>query len=150
MSDTNENKTEETEGKSSLIGVNPLAWLSDEEKKSVLDENKETVTKAEEKTAEVQSGSTSYQVDLESAVTIRDVAELLDELNNIDAGIIEIVFECAQIEKTDAAALQLLTGYYLFAIEEGKQVVWNNPSEAFCYSVNLLGLSDIINVSLAA
>lgn len=176
MSDSNENITDETEESSSLIGVDPLAWLSDEEKQTVLEQSKEqgapvgeeSIASEEENNAveetvaaseelpETESNSAeetdknSYTVNLESSVTIRDVAELMDELSFIDPSISEVIFECAQVEKTDAAALQLLTGYYLFAIEEGKTVVWNNPTEALCHAVNLLGLSDIINVSLAA
>lgn len=157
MSDSNENKTNETEDNGSLIGVDPLAWLSDEEKQSVLEESKqqeaviaEDSSNEEKDITPEETVKTSYTVNLEEAITIRDVAELMDELSFIDAGVTEVIFECAQIEKTDAAALQLLTGYYLFAIEEGKKVVWNNPSETFCHSINLLGLGDIVNVSLAA
>ena len=178
MSDANENEVNEKEADTNLIGVDPLAWLSDEEKQSVLQESQkkeeavsseetddetnevmaemETVAEAEEEEAEKESVSveaenkSSYTVKLESAVTIRDAAELMDELSFIDAGVKEIIFDCDQIEKTDAAALQLLTGYYLFAIEDGKKVVWNNPSDAFCHSVSLLGLDDIIKISQAA
>ena len=174
MSDINENKDSEAEADSSLIGVDPLAWLSDEEKETVLQQSQEqetqdsvpenieetTVAKeimsepdenVEEETKELeQADKTTYTVSLEDAVTIRDVAELMDELSFISEETKEVVFDCSNIEKTDAAALQLLTGYYLFAIEEGKTVTWNNPTEAFCHAVSLLGLDDIINISLAA
>ncbi|MGB1800081.1 MAG: STAS domain-containing protein [Gammaproteobacteria bacterium] len=154
MNETEENKVSE-EDNSSLIGVDPLAWLSDEEKQSVLEENKEEVvndnsSEQEENSLEDESDKTTYTVNFENTITIRDVEELMDEFSFIDASVTKVVFECAEVDKTDAAAMQLLTAYYLFAMEEGKEVVWNNPSEMFCHSFSLLGLNEIINLSLAA
>lgn len=150
MSDEIEN----TENKSNLIGVDPLAWLSDEEKKSVLNESKEAaaVTTEESSVAEnhkEQEGS-SYLIKLNDAVTIRNITELMEELNSINPDKTELVFESEKIEKVDAAALQLLSGFYLFSIEAGKKVVWDKPSEAFCSAVKLLGLNDIINLPSTA
>lgn len=157
MSDIEEDKVNE-EDNCKFIGVDPLAWLSDEEKQSVIEESKSQIEAEnssdnlakEEVSLEGENDNTSYTIDLENTITIRDVAELMDELSFIDVSVTKIIFECAEVDKTDAAAMQLLTGYSLFAIEEGKKVVWNNPSEVFCHSINLLGLGDIINVPLAA
>ncbi len=134
MSDETENNID----KSSLIGVDPLAWLSEEEKASVLNESKS------------KAANEPYLIKLNSAITIRDITELMAELNSIDPNEMELVFESDQVEKVDAAALQLLSGFYLFAIEAGKKVVWKKPSEALCSAVELLGLKDIINLPSAA
>lgn len=169
MSDSDNNEVKKDVGDSDLIGVDPLAWLSEEEKESVLQQSKqqeepvlENEVPDEETKSDItevadnpdnpvdESDNSTYKIDLDTAVTIRDVAELMDELSFIEPDVTEVIFECSQIEKTDAAAVQLLTGYYLFAKEEGKKVVWSNPTEAFCHSVNLLGLGDILNISLAA
>lgn len=157
MSD--ETETSETQDNANLIGVDPLAWLSEEEKASVLtegnqvpestlNEEQEQSIEAKETEVEQQTESTnqgSYTVDLDIAVTIRDVAELMDELSFIDSEVKEIIFECEKIEKTDAPALQLLAGYYLFANQDGKNVIWHNPSESFQHGVELLGLKGILN-----
>ena len=71
----------------------------------------------------------------------------MEELNNISPDKNELVFESEQVERVDAAAMQLLLGFYLFAIGAGKKVIWDKPSDAFCNAVDLLGLKDIINIS---
>jgi anti-anti-sigma regulatory factor len=150
MSDENtENKSETTEDKSNLIGVDPLAWLSEEEKESVLNENKEA--SASDNDSAEEKGNTLYVIKLNTAITIRNINELMDELNSIEPDEMELIFESDQVDKVDAAALQLLLGFYLFAIEEGKNVVWDKPSEAFCHAVELLGMKDVLNLpSIAA
>ncbi len=134
--------------KQSLIGVDPLAWLSDEEKQSVLNENTapETETSAD---AQAQTGST-YTVTLNSALTIRDVSELMAELTQIDDDCNEIIFESAELERVDTAALQLLLGFYLSATHAAKKVIWHKPSEALCHAVEVLGLKDVFGIKSAA
>jgi anti-anti-sigma regulatory factor len=156
MSDETKKTVDESEStvdKSNLIGVDPLAWLSEEEKNSVLNESKEAVTiednnTKEDSTEEVKKQTnTPYLIKLNDSITIRDISELMEELNSISSDETELVFESDQVEKVDAAALQLLLGFYLFAIEAGKKVIWDKPSEALCYAVELLGMKDIINLS---
>ncbi len=140
---------DKTKDKTNLIGVDPLAWLSEEEKISVLNENIEAVTTGDSVVEE--KGNAPYLIKLQSSITIRDIAELMEELNNISPDETELVFESDQVEKVDTAALQLLLGFYLFAIEGGKKVIWDKPSEAFCHAVELLGMKDIVNLpSIAA
>ena len=132
---------DKTEDRTNLIGVDPLAWLSEEEKDSVLKENIEAAA----------TGNTPCLIKLQSAITIRNIAELMEKLNNISPDETELVFETGQVEKVDAAALQLLLGFYLFAIEAGKKVIWDKPSVAFCHGVELLGMKEFINLpSIAA
>jgi anti-anti-sigma regulatory factor len=88
----------------------------------------------------------SYTVNLNSSLTIRDVSELIAELNQIDDDHNKVIFESEQLEKVDTAALQLLLGFYLFATNAGKKVIWNKPSEAFCHAAELLGLKEILNL----
>jgi len=156
-----ENNSETTEAKSnedksSLIGVDPLAWLSEEEKASVINENNITASAEENSTLDESAEKLAEQTDtpcyikLQSAISIRNITELMDELNNINPDETELIFECDQVDKVDAAALQLLLGFYLFSIEAGKTVVWNNPSDAFCHGVELLGMRDIINLPAVA
>jgi len=132
--------------KQSLIGVDPLAWLSYEEKQSVLSENTAPETSAD---PQAQTGS-SYTVKLNSALTIRDVSGLMAELTQIDDDCSEIVFESAELERVDTAALQLLLGFYLSATHAAKTVIWHRPSEALCHAVEVLGLKDVFGIKSAA
>ena len=132
------------EKQSDLIGVDPLAWLSDEEK-AVMTEQKNTAEEPEQD-REVHN-ETSYTIKLNSSLTIRDITDLMEELKHIDDNKNEYVFESADVERVDAAAMQLLTGFYLFAIDAGKKVIWHKPSEAFCNAVKLLGLAEILHLT---
>lgn len=133
-------KNEESENKKNLIGVDPLAWLSDEEKESVLNE----------KNSDASDESHSCLITLNSAITIRDMTELMNELNNIASEKKELIFDSENVEKIDAAALQLLSGFYLFSVKEGRKVIWQNPSEAFCGGADLLGLTEILQLPAVA
>jgi anti-anti-sigma regulatory factor len=150
MSDETDNDV--TEDKSNLIGVDPLAWLSEEEKASLLSKVKDSGNKEENIVTEVRADeeSASYIIKFDSAITIRDISELMEELSNIDSAKTKIVFDCSQVEKTDAAALQLITGFYLFSRDDGKNIVWEKPSNAFYEAVTLLGLNDILNLPSVA
>lgn len=148
--DENKNHENDTpnEDKQSLIGDDPLAGLSDEEKESVINKNQASQSDANDEDQN-QVGN-SYTVNLNSALTIRDISELMDELNQIDDEHNEIIFESEQLEKVDTAALQLLLGFYLFATDAGKKVIWNKPSEALFHSVEYLGLKEIVNLKFVS
>lgn len=92
--------------------------------------------------------STPCSINLDSSLTIREITGLMEELNKISLDKNELIFQAEQVERVDAAALQLLLGFYLFAIKEGKKITWHKPSETFCEAVKLLGLKDVINISL--
>jgi anti-anti-sigma regulatory factor len=142
MSNNTENTdTNTSDDSSSLIGVDPLAWLSEEEKETLQNHNNETT----ENNGDGEQENSSCLIKLNSAITIRDVSDLLEELNNISADKNELIFESNMVERVDTAALQLLLGFYLFAIDAGKKVVWDKPSEALCKAVNMLGLNDVID-----
>lgn len=143
-----DNEVQKGNSKQGLIGVDPLAWLSDEEKQSVLNDSQkpETVINDDEK----NQAESIYTVSLNSTLTIRDVAELMDELNQIDDTHNEIIFESELLERVDTAALQLLLGFYLFATDAGKKVIWNKPSEALCHAIEILGLKKFFNIKSIA
>ena len=53
----------------------------------------------------------------------------------------EIQFDVSQIERIDAAALQLI-----YAYSKEQTLEWDKPSEAFIRSAKLLGLAELINL----
>lgn len=147
MSD-NETEEQDEANKQNLIGVDPLAWLSDEEKESVLGEKQEVPDGDDSDIKD--EGNDVYTINLNSALTIRDAADLLDELNAIDEKYNEIIFDCEQLERVDTAALQLLLGFYLFWTGAGKKISWNKPGDNLCNAIELLGLKDIIVIEALA
>jgi anti-anti-sigma regulatory factor len=145
---TSSKESASVEEQSSLIGVDPLAWLSEEEKESLQNQNDENIL-AQKSSSSSKQEESPFLIELDSAITIRDVSELLEQLNNISPDKNELVFEASKVERVDTAAVQLLSGFYLFAIDAGKKVVWNRPSEALCKAVELLGLTKVINMQSA-
>lgn len=53
----------------------------------------------------------------------------------------EIQFDVSQIERIDAAALQMI-----YAYSKEQTLEWTEPSEAFIRSAKLLGLSELMNL----
>jgi anti-anti-sigma regulatory factor len=58
----------------------------------------------------------------------------------------EIQFDVSQIERIDAAALQMIYAFSKEADTNGTPLVWDEPSEAFIRSAKLLGLAEKINL----
>jgi len=80
------------------------------------------------------------------ALGIADVGDLYAELLiKLAEGHI-VHFDVSQIERIDAAALQVLYAYSKEAEKQGHSLPWNSPSEAFIRSVNLLGLAERMNI----
>ena len=53
----------------------------------------------------------------------------------------EIQFDVSQIERIDAAALQMI-----YAYSKEQTLEWTEPSEAFIRSAKLLGLAELMNL----
>jgi len=58
----------------------------------------------------------------------------------------EIQFDVSQLERIDAAALQMIYAFSKEAATNGTPLVWNEPSEAFVKSAKLLGLAGLMNL----
>ena len=146
----NDPQNDEQAGNSqqNLIGVDPLAWLSDEEKQSL--QNESEVSEENASSSESNQSETPYTIKLNSTLTIRDASELMEELNQIDDMHNKILIESEELERVDTAALQLLLGFYLFAKDAGKKVIWNKPSEALCHAVDILGLKEVVDINSAS
>lgn len=57
-----------------------------------------------------------------------------------------IVLDAAQVKRIDAAALQLMTAFFLEARESGLNVTWRNPTEALKYAANMTGLNEVLHL----
>ncbi len=152
--------------RSNLIGVDPLAWLdTNEEQEEVPVIENQTMeeeiseqilmkqteilsdTTPEPEEASATSVNNDFDIDLGTSLTIRNISDVMEELNKIDEAKQELVFESEQLEKVDTAALQLLLGFYLHVTNTGKKVIWHKPSEAFYHAAELLGIHEILNIS---
>ncbi len=57
-----------------------------------------------------------------------------------------IVLDASQLERIDAAGLQLVTAFFQEAVESGLSVSWRNPTEALVYAADLTGLKEILQL----
>lgn len=84
--------------------------------------------------------------DCGTALGIAEVGQLYAQLLNALAENTSVIVDCSQIERIDAAALQLLYAYSQESAIHGDQVDWQNASEAFINNVRLLGLSEALGI----
>ncbi len=146
MSEDQQNKDKAADDKADLIGVDPLAWLSEEEK-SALEDAATTNVKTDSATSTTSDVGNAGVIKLQSSLTISDINELVEQLNNIDKEQAELVLDAADVERIDTAALQLLVGYFLLAINDGKKVNWKDPSDKLVNSAKLLGLTETMQLA---
>mgnify|MGYP000379595428 CR=1 FL=1 len=80
------------------------------------------------------------------AIGVADVgdlyAKLLTELAEGNA----VSFDVSEIERIDAAALQMVYAYSKEASKQGQQLTWITPSDAFMRGATLLGLAERLNI----
>lgn len=62
----------------------------------------------------------------------------------------KVIFDGAQIERIDAASLQLFYAFISEAKINDVEVAWRSPSEALIKSANLLGIEDALQLDNAA
>jgi ABC-type transporter Mla MlaB component len=155
--------------RTNLIGIDPLVWLDIDDQDGVAPANKNTICEQEliEQTVvkenvekelleqpiiETATGvdnvnnNETIDINLGTSLTIRDISDLMEELNELDDAKNELVFESEQLEKVDTAALQLLLSFYLNTTGAEKKITWHRPSEAFCHAAGLLGLQEILGI----
>ncbi len=158
----------------SLIGFDPLAWLSTDENDESTSENDivpvadqddaspESVTSPELTDDENDDGiehdleapvsdETSPVLLLDSVLGIQNVMELQQKLRALlssDKNIIDI--DASGVTHVDTASLQLLIVFKKAVVNQGKELNIDFPSENFIESCELLGISEILGLNQAS
>lgn len=84
----------------------------------------------------------SYSVVLNRIVEVTDINALFGRLEQaLSATTSTLMLDAEEVERIDAASLQLLTVFYREAVELGYAVKWNKPSDALQRSARLVGLA---------
>ena len=147
-----------------LIGYDPLSWIEDDtecEKNSIgqVEANavRDSITNpgiVKKQTPKSGSGvsvsSGSEEVLLDSVLTIQNIVELyqqlLSRLENQD----KVELDASEVTSVDTAVLQLIIVLKKTAVDGGKDVIIDFPSEKFIEAAGLLGLSQMLGVERAA
>jgi len=85
-------------------------------------------------------------IDCGETLGIADVGDLYATLLTELAEGNTVRLDVSEIERIDAAALQMIYAYSKEAIRQGEALSWISPSQAFLRSVNLLGLAERMNI----
>ena len=149
----------------SMIGHDPLAWLKDDaEDAEIIEEVKEepakpkkkaakkAAPKAEEKAQPVEEqtdDADGHVFEIQSVQDISSVAGLHDELKSLFKHE-KVILDGSNVDRIDAASLQLLFAFIQEAKINEVDVAWRSPSEAMTRSVNLLGMEEALQLGNVA
>ncbi len=81
------------------------------------------------------------------SLDISGVGELHRQLSKALKGGQAVTLDASQVQRADAAGVQLLAAFCSAARSRGVAVTWRQPSEAFGLSACLLGLDGMLAVS---
>lgn len=144
----------------SMIGHDPLAWLKDDAEDAEITEVEEKpVTKAKAKSKKKAAKKTAANkgkkaasdniFEIQSVQDISSVAELHNEMKKLFKNE-KVIFDGQQVERIDAASLQLLLSFIHEAKINDVDVSWRSPSDALSNSAKLLGMEDALQLNNAA
>lgn len=97
-------------------------------------------------TAETETETERRSIVCGEVMDIASVAEFHIPLMEALALKQDVELDASQVERVDTAALQMLSCFVQDAHAQQKSVHWRAPSDVFCYSAALLGLSDLLNL----
>ncbi|MDF1583408.1 MAG: STAS domain-containing protein [Methyloprofundus sp.] len=161
-----------TKNNDSLIGFDPLAWISDDEQApeqedyalEQRDESDDAIV--DELETEILVADVSHQesltepeinqwidnskIILDATLTINTVQELHGKLVPALQDNDSLEIDAANVKSIDTASLQLLVILKQEAFKLGKDIVFDFPSDKFIEAAELLGIDNMLGVDQAA
>lgn len=86
------------------------------------------------------------EINCGDALGIADVASMYTKLLDTVAEGEQFKINVSDLERVDAAAVQMLYALKKELSDHGMDVVWTTPSEAFKSAIELLGLAERMNI----
>jgi anti-anti-sigma regulatory factor len=110
---------------------------------------KKTAKKPVKKTTKkTKAKSVTQKITCAEVMDIASAAEFQAVLLKALASKQNVLLDASQVQRADAAALQLLSAFFQDANTQKKSVEWKAPSEAFCRSATLLGLTGMLSLEI--
>ena len=148
--------------KKTMIGLDPLAWLKDEAEEAEIIEEVKVVSKAKPKkkkattkkaTAKKTPKENKMDEDtvfiFQSVQDISSVSDVQSELKKLLSNE-KIILDGEQVERIDAASLQLFYSFIEEARTAGVEVFWRSPSDVLSNNAKLLGMEEALQLSNVA
>ncbi|MDT4331027.1 STAS domain-containing protein [Methylomonas sp. MED-D] len=145
----------------SLIGYDPLAWLrepgvaksSEPSEVLAIPEPKQPVLAEADADGVADSATMSMahatRIALEAVQSIQNVCNLYERLLTALADAEAIEIDASAVSMVDTATLQLLLVLKRTALDAGKQVSFDFPSDRFVEAARLLGVAELLEVDQA-
>ncbi|MFV2059477.1 MAG: lipid asymmetry maintenance protein MlaB [Gammaproteobacteria bacterium] len=90
--------------------------------------------------------SNSVTIQCEDVLNIAGVSLLHQDLKTAINDVDEIILKAENVERIDAATLQLFAALFNDSEKLGVVVRWDNPSEAIINSARTLGLLELLKI----
>ena len=152
--------------KKTMIGLDPLAWLKDEAEDAEIIEEVKVVSKAKPKKKKSAKKATTKKATakktpkenkigedtifiIQSMQDISSVSDIQSELKELLSNE-KIILDGEQVERIDAASLQLFYSFIEEARTAGVEVFWRSPSDVLSDNAKLLGMEEALQLSNVA
>jgi anti-anti-sigma regulatory factor len=144
--------------KKSMIGLDPLAWLKDEAEDAEIIKEDKAVSKskpkkkttakkpAKEKTSKAKKPDEDTVFKIQAVQDISSVSAIYSELKSLLSNE-KIILDGEQVERIDAASLQLFYSFIEEAKTTGIEVSWRSPSDVLSNNARLLGMEEALQLS---
>ncbi|MBE0470500.1 MAG: STAS domain-containing protein [Methyloprofundus sp.] len=161
-----------TKNNDSLIGFDPLAWISDDHETpeqddysleqrdqsdgAIVDELEPEIlaTKVSHQESliepEINEQIDNSKIILDATLTINTVQELHGKLVQALQDNDSLEIDAANVKSIDTASLQLLVILKQEAFKLGKDIVFDFPSDKFIEAAELLGIDNMLGVDQSA
>ena len=149
--------------KKSMIGLDPLAWLKDEAEDAEIIKEDKAVSKAKpkkktaakksttkkpvkEKTSKAKKPDEDTVFKIQAVQDVSSVSTIYSELKSLLSNE-KIILDGEQVERIDAASLQLFYSFIEEAKTTGIEVSWRSPSDVLSNNARLLGMEEALQLS---
>ena len=134
--------------KKSMIGVDPLAWLADENKS----EHEADESRDSSEAAGVVENET-YQDDRNAILVLDEVQDISKSIalkNDIMSMINELdmlTINAEKVDRIDGSAIQILCSLFTYAKNNNLMIAWFNPSDVLLKAAEITGVKDLLELS---
>ena len=85
-------------------------------------------------------------IDCSDCLSVSLVADFKPILSQAASQNLPIILDASELERIDAAAVQLISAFFIEAKESGLDISWRNPTESLRYASELIGLKDVLHL----
>ena len=89
---------------------------------------------------------TEIVIECNDGLDISLVSDFKEFLKQAAGQQLPVVLDAANLERVDAAALQLLTAFFIEAKASGLSVSWKSPSAQLCRAAEMSGLKEVMDL----